>query len=228
MEIDRASRNALEQLMESKLRAGIATPQWPSSFESICLSILALRRVRGHSFDRAVESLQSLQNHDGSWSAFTGDEPEGCWVTALAAHALMVTGACAPPVAFAIQWLLDARGREANWFWRWKLRAFDNKVQFDPGKFGWSWVPGTTSWVIPTAFSMITLRQAREWDLNRTAELNERVELGASMLIDRICPAGGWNALCNSSRKAPAWRTPALWPFVPWHSKRSMETTCSR
>ena len=58
--------------------------------------------------------------------------------------------------------MIDARGREASWFWRWKLRTFDNKVQFDPAKFGWSWVSGTTSWVIPTAFALIALQQGRQ------------------------------------------------------------------
>jgi len=33
-------------------------------------------------FARAVHALQGLQNADGSWPAFTGDEPEGCWTTA--------------------------------------------------------------------------------------------------------------------------------------------------
>ena len=97
-------------------------------------------------------------------------------------------------MASGIQWLIDARGREANWLWRWKLRTFDNKVQFDPAKFGWSWVSGTTSWVIPTAFALIALQQARQRGYNRTAQLTERVDLGASMLLDRMCPGGGWNS----------------------------------
>jgi hypothetical protein len=165
-----------------------------ASAESVCLAIMALRRYSTPELGRTLHALLELQNVDGSWRAFGGDEPEGCWVTSLAALSLTVTGKCAQRAIAAIRWLLNAKGREANWFWRWKLRAFDNKVQFDPAKFGWSWVSGTTSWVIPTAFSMIALRQACERGLNRTAELNERVELGASMLIDRICPGGGWNA----------------------------------
>ncbi len=72
------------------------------------------------------------------------------------------TGQATKHLASGIQWLLNARGREANWLWRWKLRTFDNKVQFDPAKFGWSWVSGTTSWVIPTAFALIALQQARQ------------------------------------------------------------------
>jgi hypothetical protein len=89
---------------------------------------------------------------------------------------------------------LEACGREAHWFWRWKLRTLDNKVQFDPSKFGWSWISGTTSWVIPTAFSLIALQQARRRGYNKTAQLTERVDPGTSMLLDRMCPGGGWNS----------------------------------
>jgi hypothetical protein len=97
-------------------------------------------------------------------------------------------------MASGIQWLLDARGREANWFWRWKLSTVDNKVKFDPAKFGWSWVPETTSWVVPTAFSLIALQQVRQRGYDKTAQLAERVDLGTSMLLDRMCPGGGWNS----------------------------------
>jgi hypothetical protein len=77
---------------------------------------------------------------------------------------------------------------------RWKLRIVDNKIQFDPAKFGWSWASGTTSWVIPTAFALVALQQARQRGDNKTAQLTERVNLGTSMLLDRMCPGGGWNS----------------------------------
>jgi hypothetical protein len=165
------------------------------SVESTCLAVLALRRHPSAKLARATKALMALQNADGSWPAFTGDDPEGCWTTALAVLSLMlVQQGTTKPLASGIQWLIDARGREASWFWRWKLRTFDNKVQFDPAKFGWSWVSGTTSWVIPTAFALIALAQARQRGYNRTAQLDERVDIGASMLIDRMCPGGGWNS----------------------------------
>jgi hypothetical protein len=97
-------------------------------------------------------------------------------------------------MALGIQWLIDARGREATWLWRWKLRTIDNKVQFDPTKFGWSWVPGTTSWVIPTAFALIALRHVERRGYYKTARLAERIDFGTSMLLDRMCPGGGWNS----------------------------------
>jgi hypothetical protein len=164
------------------------------SVESTSLAILALRQHTGIKLSRATQALLGLQNADGSWPAFTGDEPEGCWVTALAVLSLVETGHATKHMASGIQWLLNARGREADWLWRWKLRTFDNKVQFDPAKFGWSWVSGTASWVIPTAFALIALQHARQGGHTRTAQLDERVELGTSMLLDRMCPGGGWNS----------------------------------
>ena len=164
------------------------------SVESTCFAILALHRQPGIELAQAIQALLGLQNSDGSWPAFTGDEPEGCWTTALAVLSLMAVRPGTNRRARGIQWLLNSQGHEANWLWRWKLRTFDNKVQFDPARFGWSWVSGTTSWVIPTAFALIALQQARQRGYDTTARLTERVDIGASMLLDRMCPGGGWNS----------------------------------
>ena len=185
----------LQERLELWGRSGAAVwqpSQWPT--ESMCLVILALRRQSGPELDRAIESLQVLQNRDGSWPAFAGDEPAGCWVTALATITLMYVGCATAGLASAIRWLLNAKGREAAWLWRWKFQTVDNSVAFDPAKYGWSWSSGTTSWAIPTAFSLIALRQSRIRGLNQTAELDLRIKMGTSMLLDRMCPGGGWNA----------------------------------
>ena len=163
------------------------------SVESTCLAILALSREPSIELVRMVRTLQRLQNRDGSWPALDSDDPDGCWTTALAVLSLMARRETSC-VAQGMRWLLDSRGREANWFWRWKLSTVDNKVKFDPTKFGWNWIAGTTSWVIPTAFALIALQKAREYGLCRDFELSDRVEVGTSMLLDRICPGGGWNA----------------------------------
>jgi hypothetical protein len=162
--------------------------------EPTCLAILALRHQPSAHLERALDTIEKLQNQDGSWPAFIGDEPEGCWTTALAVLSLMAARHRTKRLASGIQWLLNARGREANCFWRWKLSTIDNKVKFDPAKFGWNWVSGTTSWVIPTAFALIALQQARQRGYNKTTQIVERVDLGISMLLDRICPGGGWNS----------------------------------
>ena len=114
--------------------------------------------------------------------------------TALAAIALLRLGVDARRVGRAVNWLVEERCREANWLWRWKLRTVDNKARFDPAKYGWGWVPGTVSWVIPTALAIVALEQARHLPGLDTARLRYRVALGREMLLDRACPTGGWNA----------------------------------
>ena len=51
---------------------------------------------------------------------------------------------------------------------------------------------GTGSWVIPTAFSVIALKQA--FVCCKTDEASLRIRRGKEMLLDRACPGGGWNA----------------------------------
>src|SRR5258708_1988455 len=117
------------ELAMSKLRGPLianqgATGAWgyhgnQDSVESTCFAILALRQDPSFKLRRATEALLAFQNVDGSWPAFTADEPEGCWTTALAVLSLMETGRATKHLASGVQWLLNARGREANWLWRW-------------------------------------------------------------------------------------------------------------
>jgi hypothetical protein len=74
------------------------------------------------------------------------------------------------------------------------LRTVDNKVRFNPAKYGWGWVPDTVSWVIPTSLAIIALEQARQRAGVGAPRLRARVTLGREMLLDRACPTGGWNA----------------------------------
>lgn len=162
--------------------------------EDLCLLVLALR---GHNDDGnqwALERLLSLQNRDGSWPCISVGDREGSWVTALALTALRAHGSAPDRMRNAVDWLTRSRGREAGWFWQWKFRTIDTSVPFDPSAFGWSWVPDTTSWVIPTAFTLIALRQTETLQPGAGGTLRERVETGARMLFDRACPDGGWNA----------------------------------
>ncbi len=151
------------------------------SVESSCLCALALRR--DPRFDEAVHSVLALQNRNGSWPAIAADKPQGCWVTALAILCLLAADNEVTRLHKAVRWLLDAKGQEAQWLWRWKFRMIDTAVRFDPAKYGWNWITGTTSWVIPTAFSLIALQQVKSRNLFGGAELAKRVELGTAMLL---------------------------------------------
>jgi hypothetical protein len=60
----------------------------------------------------------------------------------------------------------------------------DNTIQ------GWSWIPGTFSWVEPTAWCLLALKK---WRLRGYGVNVQRVADAESLLIDRCCARGGWN-----------------------------------
>jgi hypothetical protein len=181
-EVERHSLPSGGWASRSGSRAGI---------ETTCYALMALGDGQAQTRSKAVDLLLSLQNPDGSWPAFEGDDPEGCWVTALVVIALCFVSPSVP-VDKALHWLLSSKGREDHWFWKWKFRTVDRAVHFDPDKYGWPWFPRTVSWVIPTALSLLALK--RSFPCCQTKQAMNRIQLGTEMLRDRACPQGGWNA----------------------------------
>lgn len=53
---------------------------------------------------------------------------------------------------------------------------------------GWSWMPGTFSWVEPTAWCTLALKR-----FGRTAASADRIAVGERLLRNRVCADGGWN-----------------------------------
>jgi hypothetical protein len=135
--------------------------------------------------------LLKAQHPDGSWGSFAADD-EASGLTGLLLLTLNTLGTFPDAASRAIDWLLDASGREASWIWKWKFRTTDTRVRFDPEKFGWPWEPGTCSWVVPTAFALLALKQS--FPCCRTLRIVYRIQRGVEMLLDRACPSGGWNA----------------------------------
>jgi hypothetical protein len=88
--------------------------------------------------------------------------------------------------------LLTEKGNEGHWLWRWKFKTTDRNVRFDPDKYGWPWTPGAGSWVIPTAFALIAIKQYTVCARREAAE--RRIRLAVEMLFDRACVDGGWNS----------------------------------
>ena len=157
------------------------------ALEPTCLALLALRLDRYAN----AQALLDAQRPDGSWGSFATDD-EASGLTGLALLTLNTLETSPNAANRAADWLLDAKGREANWFWKWKFRTADTRVRFDPGKFGWPWKPGTCSWVVPTAFALLALKQS--YPCCRRGKIAYRVQRGVEMLMDRACPNGGWNA----------------------------------
>jgi squalene cyclase len=161
------------------------------SLEATCLAELALAPESQAKSSAAIPFLLKSQLSSGGWPAFLGDS-EGSWTTALALSTLNATGDFGAARERAFRWLYAERGREGHWFWRWKFKTADRNVRFDPDKYGWPWITGSVSWVIPTAFSIIAIKQFTV--CNRSAASEMRIHMGVDMLLDRACVDGGWNS----------------------------------
>jgi hypothetical protein len=183
----------LEELRVRELRGGgwgfFGSRQ--VSLEATSLAILCLLAERPSEAQRLGKLLSDVQLADGSWPSFVGDR-ESSWTTALAVCALNSVNDPSKARERGESWLLRAKGREGHWFWRWKFKTADRNVQFDPDKYGWPWISGSASWVIPTAFSIIAIKQFTV--CNRSEESEKRIHLGVEMLLDRACVDGGWNS----------------------------------
>ena len=114
-------------------------------------------------------------------------------MTSLVAIALRDLVPAIPARLKGFDWLLSTAGEESNWFWKWKFRTVDRHVRFDPDKYGWPWVPDTVSWVVPTAFAILALKQL-PCTCGGLERVPSRIDCGVQMLLDRACPGGGWNA----------------------------------
>ncbi len=171
--------------------AALQTRSQPA-LEPTCFSALALAS-QSVAANRARDFILRAQNPNGSWPVFIGDDQEGAWVTSLAVIALRDVVPAIPARLKGFHWLLNCAGKESNWFWKWKFRTADRHVRFDPDKFGWPWVPDTVSWVVPTAFAVLALNQL-PCSCGGFELAPSRVDRGVQMLLDRACPAGGWNA----------------------------------
>ena len=126
--------------------------------KATCLSALGLSSGGDGIGERAVEFLFGSQLTGGAWPAFRGDT-EGSWTTPLALSTMIITSRTSEACERALKWLLTEKGAEGHWLWLWKFKTVDRNVRFDPDKYGWPWSHGAGSWVIPTAFSVIAIKQ---------------------------------------------------------------------
>jgi hypothetical protein len=162
------------------------------ALEATALAVMALSgQGREEAYSSGTAELLRLQREDGGWPAFAGDS-EGSWTTALALCALNGSSGSISARERALEWLLRERGKEGDWYWRWKFKTADRNVRFDPDKYGWPWISSSASWVIPTAFSIVAIKQFTV--CNRSEASEKRIHLGVEMLLDRACVDGGWNS----------------------------------
>jgi Squalene-hopene cyclase C-terminal domain len=140
---------------------------------------------------RGIKWLLKTQRPNGWWTP--GPEVvEGTWATAIASLALIGQPEIEDSITRAAEALCRFQPKEGRIVIR-LLHFIRRKgpVDQDLSLHGWSWVPGTASWVIPTSLALILLRNLQPQRLPKNAP--ERIKAAEGMLLNRICPGGGWN-----------------------------------
>ena len=164
-------------------------PGGPSWTEPTAYALLALigQRPATEPFARALRWLRAAQLPDGGWPPLAS-VPQSTWVTAVVAllgPALLGRDAYRRGIA----WTLRQTGQESSVVSR--IRQFltgDGPAGAVPG---WPWFPATSAWVTPTALSVLALRKALHFE--DSAQVRERLDMGAAYLLAHACSDGGWN-----------------------------------
>ena len=194
----------------------------PSRVEPTCWAIRALfshtEAQDTGSFRKAAAYLQSAQLPDGSWPA-CAEMRAGSWITSLTCSVLAANGQSAKNVAAGLKWLCDDFPRDSSPWMRFvqSLRPKSHIHSQNDSYRGWGWTPKTASWVEPTAFALLALRDAPAELLPRN--VSERRDLAVALLYDRMCPGGGWN--CGNPRvygvDGDALVLPTCWALLALH-----------
>ncbi len=170
------------------------------SAEATALAVLALSACGRHESLRlnGLKWLATIQGDDGG-VPIGSTVPGPCWSTGLAVLAWGdrdddLSAGFDTNVSAATSWLLSTRGSPIAH----DARLFGHDTMLR----GWSWVPDTHSWVEPTSYAILALR-----DVDRAS--HPHVREGVRLLLDRALPEGGWNygntrVLDNVLRPFPA------------------------
>lgn len=151
----------------------------PAASEPIAWTSIALSEAG--KFDAATQGadwLATIQANDGSVGV-TADDPTPSWPTSLALFAWSQADRkkYADRIEQGAQWALAQK----PW-----LGVESDDTADDPTIAGWSWAADTYSWLEPTAFFVLGLRQAGYGDQPHARD-------GVRMLVDRLLPSGGAN-----------------------------------
>ena len=184
-----------------------------SNTESTALGLLALRSLddsRENSvLEKAEQWLANTQNLDGSWSYGAGSKAPS-WSTPLAVIALSDSSVEAERLVRAGNWILAQEGSKPGILAKLILAlSFQKKaVHLNDDLVGWSWTPGSFSWVEPTSYCLLALKKIRS-RLSAKA-VKERVDQAELMIYDRMCEGGGWNYGNAAVYGDPLWPYPDI------------------
>jgi hypothetical protein len=149
---------------------------------------------------RAWQRIRTWQNPDGGWRPNHEVAP-ATWVTALGVTLGLLLwdhpeAEAEPAVEAGLRWLVRTSGAETAWINRAAARAGLLKVDRNLKWAAWPWTPGSTSWVEPTAHSIVALQLAlerRAVPAHLQKSVEDRIRQGQAALLDLRCQDGGWN-----------------------------------
>ena len=159
---------------------------WPyhagkrSRLEATCWALLALGQT-----DTQPPDLQVLRrwprSRDG-WLTDVAGAPPNHAFNALAALTLLQSVSPDPLTEALVGLVVASEGIRL---------PSQEAIRQDGSLRAWPWIDGTFSWVEPTAWCVLLLKQrlAR----GSSADAAQRVRVGEQMLKDRACRDGGWN-----------------------------------
>ena len=174
-------------------RQGLLSRIEPTSWALLALLHSDSPEQQSDRISRGLEFLRKAQLSDGSWPA-SPEQQTGASATSLACWTLLAAKDASKAAAAGLRWICNDWPKDSA-LWRRAINSLFRKrkeiVDHDDACRGWGWTPNTASWVEPTAFALIALSQCPAESLPAGAKLRER--LAKALLLDRICPGGGWN-----------------------------------
>jgi hypothetical protein len=155
-------------------------PQAHTRLEPSCWAALALAHVDRREVD--IDWLRRWPTENG-WLSDVPSAPPNITFNALAALTLLQSESGHAFAERLITRLISIKGN-----------TYRNapELRQDNSLAAWSWIEGTISWVEPTAWCLLALKQRRKRH-GSTTEMDARIDVGERMLIDRACRDGGWN-----------------------------------
>ena len=193
-------------------RAGLARRVEPTCWALLALLQTEHAEEQSERISRGLAFIRTAQLADGSWPA-SPDQKTGASASSLACWTLLAAKDTSNAAAAGLRWICSDWPIDSV-LWRRIINGLLRKnkkiVQHNDAYRGWGWTPRTASWVEPTAFALIALSQCPAELLPTGAK--QRQKLGKALLLDRMCPGGGWN--CGNPKAYGVAGEPLVVPTV--------------
>ena len=173
-------------------------PGKQSWLEPTVWAALALRGTQAA--ERAGTLIRSWAVAEGGWRS-AAEVPQVTWTSALCFTLYCANGWEDHHLHRSLARVLHTVGAEGSFLMQVHHRIYPDINDIDYGLQGWPFLAGNTSWVEPTAHTIIALRNAVSFlGPNRVPYLGveKRVATAEQMLMERRTEDGGWN--CGNRR----------------------------